>query len=339
MAPARQLHRLPAGCRHAPVCAPRALPRRGTGSPPVAISATCRTLRAAPCELRDRLAAHSAMGENTACLIRLASPMPPCWPGANHRKIGTPRAFRGLLAELQQHRNIQLHPRAVDEMVMHAIHGRRSGLSPAPLMATDRPIAQANGYKLRLYGNGWNQHPQLCQSSPPVPQSRAMSALVIPLTSKINMQIIEPVFCIPAALDGMAAGGFPHAAPPTKPCGDIASPPGLATCISLRPQSVHRKPRPARKFPRSASPVNSGSPQRGCLRIGAGVIFPPRRTSPRAGALFTETPPRVSFFPPVRPDRLYGYANRRSPLGRAASWPTTRCVRTLAAPDVARCGS
>ncbi len=67
--------------------------------------------------------------------------------------------------------------------------------------------AAQNDKTLRVYGNGWDQHPTLSDfAAGPVENGRAL--LCVYRASKINLQLMPAGFIHQRALDGLAAGGF-----------------------------------------------------------------------------------------------------------------------------------
>jgi len=67
--------------------------------------------------------------------------------------------------------------------------------------------ARRGGHSLRIYGNGWNDHPTLSEfASGPAVNGREL--LCIYRASKINLQLMPAGFLHQRAMDGLAAGGF-----------------------------------------------------------------------------------------------------------------------------------
>ncbi len=65
----------------------------------------------------------------------------------------------------------------------------------------------ANNKTLRLYGNGWQNHPELARWAAGIAQPGEETRAIYQ-ASRINLQLIESGFIHSRALDGLAAGGF-----------------------------------------------------------------------------------------------------------------------------------
>ncbi|MFQ5491636.1 MAG: hypothetical protein ACE5GE_13040, partial [Phycisphaerae bacterium] len=67
--------------------------------------------------------------------------------------------------------------------------------------------ARQRGRSLRIYGNGWDQHPTLAEfAAGPADNGRELTCIY--RASKINLQLMPAGFIHQRALDGLSAGGF-----------------------------------------------------------------------------------------------------------------------------------
>jgi hypothetical protein len=67
--------------------------------------------------------------------------------------------------------------------------------------------ARSRGRSLRIYGNGWDQHPTLAEFAAG-PAANGRELLCVYRASKINLQLMPAGFLHQRAMDGLAAGGF-----------------------------------------------------------------------------------------------------------------------------------
>ncbi len=274
-------------------------------------------------ELRDRLAAHWRNDENTDALF-LGLTNAVLARGELSENWNSSRLL-GLLAELQKHRNIQLHPRAVDEMVMHAVTVADRAFRHT-VLAWTADLAQTNGYTLRLYGNGWDQHPRFAKfAAGPAQQGDELRAIY--QASKINLQIIETGFLHSRALDGMAAGGFFLTRRTDYDGSDIA-PLQARHNLSLRIRSQGIK--------NLDQLENSPDPQvqqwwqlvrKDVHESAPGIIFRPNELL-RGLELFAETPPACIVFPQF--DQI-AFTDRESLSSRAHRFLADDAMRTTLA--------